>query len=81
MHAAFDRPDRCWRTKRSGRHSARVLHRHLDVDAVALGVGGDDRMERVFFFVEPLDERNDAAIERVGRVRAGFASFVAQYDR
>ncbi len=81
MHAALDRVD----VVRVGEDlvgvRAGVLHRHLDVDAVALGVGRDDRVQRILLLVEPLDERDDAAVERVHALAHRLAALVAQRDR
>ena len=58
-----------------------VLHRNLDVDAVALAVRRNHRMQSIFLFVQVLDERNDAAVELVAAFARLFTALVAQRDR
>ena len=58
-----------------------VLHRHLDVDAVALGMRRDDWVQRILFLVQPLDERDDAALESVVSFAQLLAALVAQGNR
>ncbi len=78
MHAAFDRPD----VVRIGEEligvRVGVLHRNLDVDAVAFGVRRNDRVQRVFLLVEPFDERDDSAVELVTALARRLAALVAQ---
>ena len=65
MHAAFDRVDVVGVGEDLLGVRVGVLHRDFDVDAVAFGVRRDDRVQRVLLLVEPLDERDDAAVELV----------------
>ncbi len=81
MHAAFDRVDVVGVREDLLGVRVGVLHRDLDVDAVAFGVRRDDRMQRIFLLVEPLDERHDAAVELIGALARLFAALVAQRNR
>ncbi len=81
MHAAFDGVDVVGVREDLLGVRVGVLHRDFDVDSVALGVRRNDRMQRVFLFVEPFDERDDAAVELVVALARLFAALVAQRDR
>ena len=77
MHAAFGRVDVV--RVREDRLGVGVgpLQRALDRDAVALAVGRDDRMQRIFLVVEVFHERHDAAVVHEGPLARLFGPLVA----
>ena len=56
------------------------LQRALDDDVFAFAVGRDDRGERFFVLVEPVDERDDPALVAVDPFAQLVAALVAQRD-
>ncbi len=83
MHPAFHRADVVGVGVDDFVVAVGPLQRALDDVAVAFAVGRDDRRERFFVFVEPLDERDDAALVEIRLLFGLFAlfdAFVAQRD-
>ena len=82
VHPAFDRVDVVRVRVDDFVVAVLPLQRALDVDAVALAVGRDDRRERFLVLVEPLDERDDSALVHVAALaRTLVRALVAQDDR
>src|ERR1700693_723127 len=80
MHAAFDRVDVVRERKYCLAVTVGPLHRRFNGDAFALAVGRDDRMDRILFVVEMLDEGNDAALVHEDAFFDRIDAFVAQRD-